>query len=436
MAILFDFDEVIVDINTNALKYINEKLKTSYTIEDLKTWDFYDQAEIRPVFMEYLLKPDLYQNMAIPNKEMIGMVKQLVESGEKVFIVTASVEGSHESKEKFIRESMSFFDINNVFVINSSSKYKVKSEVLSDLSLNYHEPIVLIDDGVHNVLDMMADVRHKEKLDGMMEQLYSSKKLSRFNNPYHEFVYGVIPELPYNKGIVDGKRIFKIQKTGELWKVLKSIKNNHSNRIAKKQNEIFFYFNELLDVYLAEENKNTPEKSKIIQNTKYLCESYLDNNDHKSFLNKLLEVSLKAKDVSESKLDKLFTMTERIFGKDIMYQEIQSLVKLHIGINNEEGLKAAQFYKIATNQRDLFFTSRLSNIEQLSKENITFVNSTYNKEKTDEFLKMKGLFVEDQLEYKVNLLKALNEDLVVKDWVLERKHDLNDLQENKRKLKM
>ena len=436
MAILFDFDEVIVDINTNALKYINEKLKTSYTIEDLKTWDFYDQPEIRPVFMEYLLKPDLYQNMAIPNKEMIGMVKQLIESGEKVFIVTASVEGSHESKEKFIRESMSFFDINKVFVINASSKYKVKSEVLSDLSLNYHEPIVLIDDGVHNVLDMMADVKHKEKLDGMMEQLYSSKKLSRFNNPYHEFVYGVIPELPYNKGIVDGKRIFKIQKTGELWKVLKSIRTNHSSRIAKKQNEIFFYFNELLDVYLAEDNKNTPEKSKIIQNTKYLGESYLENNDHKSFLNKLLEVSIKAKDISTSKLDKLFIMTERIFGKEIMYQEIQSLVKLHIGINNEDGLKAAQFYKITTNQRDLFFTSRLSNIEQFSKENIGFINSSYNKEKTDEFLKMKGLFVEDQVEYKVNLLKALNEDLIVKDCVLERKHDLNDLQENKRKLKM
>ena len=38
-------------------------------------------------------------------------IKQLIESGEKVFIVTASVEGSHESKEKFIRESMPFFDI-------------------------------------------------------------------------------------------------------------------------------------------------------------------------------------------------------------------------------------------------------------------------------------------------------------------------------------
>lgn len=436
MAILFDFDEVLVDINTNALNYINARLKTNYVLEDLKTWDFYEHPEIRPLFMEYLLKPDLYQNMAIPNKEMIGMLKQLVESGEKVFIVTASVEGSHESKEKFIIESMPFFDINNVFVINSSSKYKVKSEVLSDLSLNYHEPIVLIDDGVHNVLDMMADVRHKEKLDVMMEKLYSTKKISRFNNPYHEFVYGIIPELPYNKGIVDGKRIFKIQKTGELWKVLKSIRKNHSSRIAKKQNEIFFYFNELLDVYSAEENKNNTQRNKIIQNTKYLGDYYLENNDHKSFLNKLLEVFLKVKDLSPNKVDKLFQMTDKIFGKDIMYQEIQALVKVHIGINNNEGLKAAEFYKLSTNQRDLFFTSILSNLEDLSKENIVFVNSEYNKEKTDNFLKEKLLFVEDEVEYKVNLLKALNEDLVLKDLIMQRTHKLEDFQENKRKLKM
>lgn len=436
MAILFDFDEVIVDINTNALNYINAKLKTSYVLEDLTTWDFYDQKEIRPIFMEYLLMPDLYQNMAIPNKEMIGMVKQLVESGEKVFIVTASVEGSHESKEKFILENMSFFDINNVFVINSSSKYKVKSEVLSDLSLNYHEPIVLIDDGVHNVLDMMADVKHKVKLDDMMEQLYSSKKLSRFNNPYHEFVYGVIPELPYNKKITDGKRIFKIQKTGELWKVLKSIKNNHNSRIAKKQNEIFFYFNELLEVYSEEENKVSIEKNKLIQNTKYLGDYYLYKNNHKSFLNKLLEVSIKAKDLSEAKLDKLFTMTEKIFGQDIMYQEIQALVKLHIGIKNNEGLKAAEFYKISTSQKDLSFTSVLSNLEELSKENINFINSNYDKEKVDEFLKGKGLFVENQIEYKVNLLKALNEDLLLNGLILERNNNLDDFKENKRKLKM
>lgn len=436
MAILFDFDEVIVDINTNALNYINDKLKTNYVIEDLKTWDFFDQEAIRPAFMEFLLKPDLYQRLAIPDKKMIGLIKQLIESGEKVFIVTASVEGSHESKEKFIRESMPFFDIDKVFVINPSSKYKVKSEVLNDLQLNYHEPIVLVDDGVHNVLDMMADMRHKVKLDGMMEKLYSKKKLSRFNNPYHEFVYGIIPELPYNKNIVDGKRIFKIQETGEIWKVLKSIRSNHASRIAKKQNEIFFYFNELLDVYLAEENKSSVERNKIIQNTKYLGDYYLSDNEHKSFLNKLLEVSLKTKDLSEEKREKLFTMTENIFGQDIMYQEIKELVKLHIGINNNEGLKAAEFYKISTNQRDLFFTSILSNLEEISKENLGFVQSSYNKEKTDEFLKEKGLFVEEEIGYKVNLLKALNEDLVLKECVLERKHIISDFTENKRKLKV
>lgn len=436
MAILFDFDEVIVDIKTNALNYINNKLKTNYSVKDLTTWDFFDQEAIRPIFVDFLLQPDLYQRLAIPDVQMIGLIKQLVESGEKVYILTASVEGSHESKEKFIRESMSFFDINNVFVINSSSKYKVKSEVLNDLHLNYHEPIVLVDDGVHNVLDMMADVKHKEKLDGMMQKLYSKKRLSSYNNPYHEFIYGIIPELPYNKDIIDGKRIFKIQKTGELWKVLKSIRNKHSSRIAKKQNEIFFYFDELLNIYLDEENKNSKEKSKLIQNTKYLGDYYLSENEHKYFLNKLAEIYLKAKDLSAEKIEKLFNMTEKIFGQDIMYQEIQFLVKLHLGIKNNEGIKASEFYSISSNQKDLFFTSILSNLENISKENLDFLNKNLNKEKTDEFLKEKGLFVEDQIAYKVNLLKALNEDLLLKEFVLERKHSLDNFIENKRKLKI
>lgn len=437
MAILFDFDEVIVDLNTNALNYINDKLKTNYTMDDLKTWDFYDQESIRPTFMEFLLKPDLYQTLAIPNKKMIGLIKQLIESGEKVYIVTASVEGSHESKEQFIRENMPFFDIDNVFVINSSSKYKVKSEVLKDLNLNYHEPIVLVDDGVHNVLDMMADVRHKEKLDGMMEKLYAKKRLSKFNNPYHEFVYGIIPELPYNKNIVDGKRIFKIKETGEIWKVLKSVRTTHASRIAKKQNEIFFYFNEMLDVYLADENKNSTERNKIIQNTKYLGDFYLYKNEHKSFLNKLLEVSIKAKDLSEEKLAQLLERTDRIFGEEIMYKEIKSLINLHIGKTNTDGYKTAEFYDISTNQGDLFFNSVLTNLEEISKENLSLLKG-FNKDKTDELLKDKGLYSSDEMAYKVNLLKALNEDLIFNstECILERKHSFEEMLPNKKKLKM
>lgn len=436
MAILFDFDEVVVNINPAALDYVNERLKTNYTEQDLKTWDFFEQEKVKPLFMEFLLLPNLYQDYAIPNKKMIGIMKQLIDSGEKVFILTASMEGSHESKEKFIHEKMSFFDIDNVFVINSSSKYKVKSEVLNDLNLNYHEPIVLIDDGVHNVLDMMADIKHKEKLDVMMGSLYNTKKLNKFNNPYHDFIYGIIPEQNYNKNIVDGKRIFKIQDAGEIWKILKSVRSTHSNRISKKQNEIFFYFNEILDVFLEQENKHSAQKEKIISNTKYLVDYYLYNNDHKSFLNKLLEVSTKTKDLSEENKEKLFSMTETIFGEDIMYQEIKSLVQLHIGVKNTEGLKAAEFYKISSNQRDLFFTSILSDLHEVSKENISIVNSNVHKENTDVFLREKGLLVEVGIAYRANLLKALNEDLRLKNCVLERKHNLNDFINNKKKYKM
>ncbi len=334
MIVLFDFDEVLVDINTNALKYINNKLGTTYNYEDIVTWDFFNTPEMKPIFYEYLEKDDMYQKQAIPNKEMIGVLKSLVDMNFQVYIVTASVEKSHPSKHRFIQDHLSFMNQDNIFVVNSSSAFKDKSDVLNHLNLSYHEPIVLVDDGIHNILDFMADIKHKEKLDDTMSQFYKGVTLKKFNNPYHDFVYGVIPELAYNRDIKDGKRIFKLRKPKDIWNIFKNIEASHNGRIVEKQSEIFAYFYNILEDKIEAEDLKSSEK--IINNSVYMIKRCLKNTSHLDFVDNAVGLSvifdkLTAECKSNAEIlevldDVVFKYAEKEFGSNVMYQDIKVLL--------------------------------------------------------------------------------------------------------------
>lgn len=409
MNLLFDFDEVIVDINTGALKYINEKLGTTYQLEDLTSWDFYDNPSIRQYFVEFLLQKDVYQKDAIPNWNMIECIKTLVESGENVKILTASIDGSHESKENFIREYMPFLNIKNVYVINSTSPYKNKSEVLNDLHLDYYTPTILIDDGIHNILDIMADERHKDQLNDTMKRFYSNKSLKKFNNPYHDFVYGIIPELPYNKDINDGKRIFKIKHTQEIWNKFKEIESSHKNRIHKKQNDLLFYLENKL-------NSIEPPHSNIM----YLLKNTLKNNEYKEVVERSYVLSYKLKNSSLS-IDELFHHTDCIFKTDIMYQDIKNLIKaIYTNSIDHSTIPVAQYYSILCDEG-----INLNKIEKISNENIEL--SQMNNEFLELFLKNNGFFTEDKEEKEMILLKLLNDDVFLKGNQLERSDDITSI---------
>ena len=357
MIVLFDFDEVFVDINTNALKYINSKLGTEYTLDDVKTWDFYDTSTIRPLFVEYLEHPEIYQKDAIPNKQMINILKQIVEMGEhEAYIVTASIEASHPSKHRFIEDNLSFFDEKRIFVVNDSSPFKNKSDVLEHLKLNYQEPTVLVDDGIHNILDMMADIKHKEKLDSTMKQFYSTRELKKYNNPYHDFVYGIIPELPYNSGITTGKRIFKLKKPKEIWKLLKNIDESHNYRIVEKQGEILNYIGACMQDNLADQPLN--EVKQATNNAKYLVKRCFGKATKQvDFLDNVTELVTQASYIIKQKdpnkaceelNEKIFNKTDDIFGSHIMYRDIKNLIvynSLNINNNNDLNEETKNFAK-------------------------------------------------------------------------------------------
>jgi len=391
MVVLFDFDEVFVDLNTGALKYINKNLGTNYSMKDLTSWEFFDKPEVRVPFFEYLSLPNVYQEHVIANKKMINVLKQMVEMGKEVYIVTASVESSQDSKYRFIKEHMKFFNTDNLFTVNSSSKYKNKSDVLDELNLNYHEPIVLVDDGIHNILDMMADIKHKEKLDDMMKQFYINRTLKKFNNPYHEFIYGIIPELPYNKDIEEGKRIFKIKEPKEVWKVLKGIENQHKIRVENKQAEVFNYLSNIVNDLLPAENFK--EANELQNNVSYLAKTVLNkHNKHASFLSDIARFSVKiesildvngvkelnkpnANEINKMVMETIFKSADKKFGSDVMYNEIKNLVILHsakeaMPENAKLGEQISENYSIQNKQLDFFSSSLMKTIIDISKENI------------------------------------------------------------------
>ncbi len=417
MIFLFDFDEVFVNINPPALEYLNKKLNTQYTSKDLTKWDFYDAPDRNPHFLEFLSQPDMYQKAAIPNWDMINVLKKMVEMNQKAVIITASVEGSEASKYQFIKENMSFFDRKNLFTVNSSTPYKNKSDVLEHLQLSYKEPIVLIDDGVHNVLDMMADIKHKDKLDKLMGEFYMLKKLKKFNNPYHDFIYGVIPELEYNKSLEEGKRIFKLKDTADIWGIFDKIHDNHQLRLNAKRGDIFNYIHNILDAYPIDNNFSVQSVSNncgfIVS---YLMSNYHSHNEtsktkdvqdevekfSKNFnrentitlfesnvLSSVTQLMIKFEAIIEQfshtesdkmpltqkMIDAVFKKSDEKFGNDVLYKDMKSLILLHINPfdsiqNITDHKRVAENFGLFDIQQDLFSNTLLNHIIGYSKDNI------------------------------------------------------------------
>lgn len=442
MVLLFDFDEVFVDLNTGALNYVNEKIGTKYTMKDVTSWDFFDKPDVRDPFFEYLALPNVYQEHVIPNKKMINILKQMVEMNKEVYIVTASVESSQESKYKFIKEHMSFFDTDRLFTVNNSSKYKKKSDVLDELTLNYHEPIVLVDDGLHNILDMMADIKHKEKLDGLMKQFYLKRTLQSYNNPYHEFIYGIVPELPYNKNINDGKRIFKLKESKDIWNILKNIESQHKVRVETKQAEVFNFLGNITNELLPD--SEFKKCNEVENNVAYFTKAVLGtHNKHSNFLSEVARFNVavefiqtshgvsalseeNAKEVNRLVMDTIFKSADKKFGSDVMYQEIKNLVILNsaseaLPDSAKLGKTISENYNIHSKQDDLFSTNLMKTVIDISKDNmlagkaiIQAIDEIGGREKVERLLHKAGMAYEidfgDKPALTANAILAFNKN--------------------------
>ena len=435
MTVMFDFDEVFVDINPPALEYINEKLGTSYTLEDITAWDFFNQPQIKPHFSDFLGVSDIYQTKAHLNHDMINVCKQLMDMGEDVYIVTASLEHSHASKLQCIKDNMPFMPLDRVYVVNNSSKYKHKSDVLDDLPLNYREPIVLVDDGIHNILDMMADIRHKDTLNRTMHQFYKDRTLSKFNNKYHDFVYGIIPELSYNRELDDGKRIFKIKHPREIWNVLSHIKNTHDYRVNSKQYEIFDYLNNLIEL----NTDRSSYASRLSHNFEYLMHyCWARKNKQTDFIKELgkLLICFDIGKVDDVKINDTLNKVGTLFNS-ALFNDIKDLVEIHSRALEHNGdaevLKAHDIFNgSGSTLKELLYLNKLhvdivsKAIDSLDDPNVKNIvnNLLFNPYSGINNIDCLG----DKNYIRANLLMILNKNIDIENGVVSVIHqDIHNL---------
>lgn len=132
--IFLDLDNVIYDLESVNLRFIEENYGVKLTSRDVKTWDFYlkDYPEITKVWGDFKLysKGQFFEgaNQLIQDLQSIATVK----------IITASYDSIIEEKDKFLEDNLT---LTNVQIIHAKNKSLFTGNG------------VLIDDAPHNIFD-------------------------------------------------------------------------------------------------------------------------------------------------------------------------------------------------------------------------------------------------------------------------------------------
>lgn len=140
MRLVIDQDQVICDWVKRILEWYNEDKGTSFTKEDIKTWNMSDNLGPHSVdFLRSCMRyPELYRDLEPIEGAVYGM-KKLHDDGHDVIIATAVPKCAgiaYHGKLEWIRRNMPWFNLNNFVAIQ-------RKDLLSgDL---------ILDDGEHNI---------------------------------------------------------------------------------------------------------------------------------------------------------------------------------------------------------------------------------------------------------------------------------------------
>ena len=176
-----------------------------------------------------------------------------------------------------------------------------------------------------------------------------------------------MPELTYNKDIIDGKRIFKLKETKEIWGLLKNIDEIHKLRVDTKQAEVFNYLNNVINDILPSDTFK--EANELQNNVSYLAKSLLNgkvkNADFFSDINRFIVKFRKTIELStnETKKDlvtfriqietsevKLASNAARFKGLEVMEYQQDGFFKYTCG-QFENDFKGANVYKNELRQK-------------------------------------------------------------------------------------
>lgn len=134
--LLIDQDEVLAETMAEMVLRFNKDHGTNYTIQDIKTWDLSESFVGLEKALHYFRQEGFFYSLK-PTDGAIEVMEDLI-SRYDVFIVTAGEPCSHGDKERWVKEYMPFFPIDNIIFC------KRKGAVWGD---------VLLDDAPHNLND-------------------------------------------------------------------------------------------------------------------------------------------------------------------------------------------------------------------------------------------------------------------------------------------
>lgn len=140
MRIIVDQDQVLCKWVERILEWYNEDKKTSFTIDDIKTWNMTDNlGEHSQDFLRSCMRyPELYRDLE-PVEGSIHGLKSLIDDGHDVIIATAVPRCAgiaYHGKLEWLRRNMPWFNLNNFIAIQ-------RKDLLSG--------DIMIDDGPHNI---------------------------------------------------------------------------------------------------------------------------------------------------------------------------------------------------------------------------------------------------------------------------------------------
>lgn len=172
LVILVDLDDTIWGLLSAWVNHLNKQYGTNVSVDDITKWDvsaFFPTLTKEQVFAP--LHTDAFWDTVKPFEDAAVYIQKLMDDGHTVMVVTASDYRTIRAKAENLFKHFPMFTWNNVIIAQK------KQLVFGD---------VLIDDGVHNVLDgqykgFLVDAPHNRDFH---EELHDITRVKNWRDIY------------------------------------------------------------------------------------------------------------------------------------------------------------------------------------------------------------------------------------------------------------
>jgi 5'(3')-deoxyribonucleotidase len=164
LTILIDMDDTIENLCETWVKFLNRRHDTNYSLEDVTEWDMtrnFPSLSREQIFAP-LLEEEFWKEVR-PIEGAVDCIKQLIDDGHKVYIVTASHPDTVKLKlDNVLFKYFPYIDFTKVIIASD------KQMIIGD---------VMIDDAPHNlrgsdVVKILFTASHNKSFDARKWGMY------------------------------------------------------------------------------------------------------------------------------------------------------------------------------------------------------------------------------------------------------------------------